>query len=93
MVDPISAIFSDRTNKSPIDRLQFLAFCDYGYTAFNDLPAGYDDSTFICSGGIGVRFALTKYFQIKFDWAIPFVETDWADDNDSEFYLSAQLQF
>ena len=93
LVDPISAIFSDRTNKSPIDRLQFLAFCDYGYTAFNDLPSGYDDSTFLCSGGLGVRFALTQHFQIKFDWAIPFVDTDWAEDNDSEFYLSAQLQF
>ena len=93
LVDPISAIFSDRTNKSPIDRLQFLAFCDYGYTAFNDLPSGYDDSTFLCSGGLGVRFALTQYFQIKFDWAIPFKKTDWADDNASEFYLSAQLQF
>lgn len=93
LVDPISALFSDRDNKKPIDRLQLLAFVDYGWTAFNDLPSGYDDNMFIYSAGIGARFSVTKYFQVKCDIAFPLRDTDWADDESVEIYLSVAAQF
>lgn len=93
LVDPISALFSDRTDKKPIDRLQFLGFVDYGWTAFNDLPSSYDDSEFLYSAGLGTRFSLTKYLQLKCDVAFPLHDTDWADDDSMEVYLSIQAQF
>ena len=94
LVDTISACFSDRTDKNPLDRLQFVGFLDYGWTAYNDLPSGYtDDSEFLFSAGFGVRTAITKYTQLKCDVAFPLRDTDWADDDSMEVYLSVQVQF
>ena len=93
LVDPFSALFSDRTDKKPIDRLQFLGFLDYGYTAFNDLPSSFDDSEFLYSAGMGARFSLTKYLQFRCDVAFPLRDTDWAEDDSMELYVSVQAQF
>jgi len=93
LVDTFSALFGDRTNKKPIDRLQFLAFCDWGITKYNDLPSGYDDNKFLASFGLGFRFALTQYSQIRGDVAVPMIDGDNDDDDDYEFYLGVQLQY
>ena len=93
LVDMCSSLFGDRTDKAPIDRLQFLAFWDYGMTFYNDLPAGYDDSLFLSSAGVGARLALTKYSQVRCDFAFPFTDGDNDDQDDFEFYLGVQLQY
>ena len=93
LVDMFSACFGDRTDKTPIDRLQFLAFYDYGLTFYNDLPSGYDDSLFLCSAGVGARLALTKYSQLRCDVAFPFTDGDNDDQDDFEFYLGVQIQY
>lgn len=93
LVDSISSLFSDRTDKKPVDRMQFLGFCDYGYVKYNDLPSGYDDDEFLASIGIGARFALTKYSQLRCDLAFPIVNGDNDDDDDCEVYFSYQMQF
>lgn len=93
LVDGFASLFGDRTDKTPIDRLQFIGFMDYGWTAFNDLPSSYDDSEFIYSAGVGVRAALTKYLQFRCDLAFPLRDTDWADDESMEIYISVQGQF
>ena len=93
LVDAFASMVGDRTKKSAFDRLQFLGFLDWGYTAFNDLPSGYDDSEFIYSAGLGARLSVTKYTQLKCDIAFPLHDTDWADDDSMEVYLSMQVQF
>ena len=93
LVDACASLFSDRTDKAPIDRFQLLGFVDYGWTAFNDLPSGYDDNEFIFSAGVGARLSVTKYTQLKCDIAFPLRDTDWADDDSMEVYLSMQVQF
>ena len=93
LVDTFASIFGDRTDKTPIDRLQFLGFCDYGFAKYNDLPDEYDDNGFLCSFGVGARLAMTKYSQLRCDLAFPIVDGDNADDNGCEFYLGVQLQF
>jgi hemolysin activation/secretion protein len=92
LVDGIASLFGDRTEKTPIDRLQGLCFLDYGWTAFNDLPSGYDDDEFLCSGGLGVRAAITKYSQFRCDVAFPFADA-YGDDDSVEIYVSVQVQF
>ena len=93
LVDAFASLFGDRTDKTAFDRIQFLGFWDWGWTCFNDLPSGYDDDEFICSAGLGFRLAVTKYSQLKCDLAFPMRDTDWADDDDMEVYLSMQMQF
>lgn len=93
LVDAFASLFGDRTDKTPIDRLQFLGFIDWGYLAYNHLPSGYDDSEFLYSAGFGARMAVTKYTQLKCDIAFPLKDSDWADDDDVEVYFSLQMQF
>ncbi len=93
LVDAFSSIFGDRTDETPIDRLQFLGFCDYGIANYNDLPSDYDDNEFLCSFGVGARLAMTKYSQLRCDLAFPIVDGNNPDDNDCEFYLGVQFQF
>ena len=93
LVDSFASLFGDRTNKQALDRLQFLGFFDWGYTAFNDLPSGYDDDEYLYSAGFGARLSVTKYTQLKCDVAFPLRNTDWADDDDVEVYFSMQVQF
>ena len=92
LVDGFASLFGDRTNKTAIDRLQFLGFLDYGYLAYNNLSQG-DDNENIYSTGFGARMAVTKYTQLKCDVAFPLKTTDWADDDDVEVYFSVQVQF
>lgn len=93
LIDGIASIFGDRTDKTPIDRLQFLGFCDYGIANYNDLPSGYDDNEFLCSFGVGARLAVTKYSQLRCDLAFPVVDGNNPDDEDCELYLGVQFQF
>ena len=93
LVDTFAALFGDRTNKKPIDRLQLLGFCDWGVTQYNDLPSGYDDNEFLASAGVGFRFALTQHSQLRCDAAIPMLDGNNDDDEDFEFYLGFQLQY
>ena len=93
LVDAFASLFGDRTDKTPIDRLQFLAFCDYGITKYNELPSGYDDNDFLCSVGLGARLAITKYSQLRCDFALPITDGNGDDDDDCEFYLGVQLQY
>ena len=93
LVDSVSSIFGDRTDKTPIDRLQFLGFCDWGVARYNDLPSGYDDNKFLCSFGVGMRMAMTKYSQLRCDLAFPVADGNNDNDNDYELYLGVQLQF
>ena len=93
LVDTFASMFGDRTNKKPIDRLQFLAFCDWGIAQYNDLPSSYDENEFLASFGLGARFALTQYSQFRCDFAVPMCDGNNDDDNDYEVYLGVQLQY
>ena len=93
LVDAFSSLFSDRTDETPIDRLQFLGFCDFGVANYNNLPSGYSDNEFLCSFGVGARLSITKYSQLRCDLAFPIVDGNNSDDNDCEFYLGVQFQF
>lgn len=93
LVDAMASLWGDRTDKSPIDRLQFLGFLDYGWTAFNDLPSGYDDNEFLVSAGFGARASVTKYTQLKCDVAFPLHDAYGEDDDSVEVYFSMQVQF
>ncbi len=92
LVDAFASLFGDRREHTPIDRIQFLTFCDYGIANYNDLPSGYDDNEFLCSFGVGGRVAVTKHSQLRCDLAFPIADGN-NNDHDYEFYLGFQLQF
>lgn len=88
----------DRTpnQKLPWDRMQFVGFFDYGWYNLEDgLGEGKDDSEFICSVGLGLRFVGAENAQLRLDWGIPLIKDDEKFDTDSagRIHLSMQLQF
>lgn len=93
LVDGFASLFGDRTGKTPFDRLQLVAFMDYGYTRYNDLPSGYDEDEWLWSAGFGFRAAVTKYCTARCDVAFPLHDGNNDDDDDVEVYLSIQFQF
>lgn len=93
LVDGVASWFGDRTGKTPFDRWQGVLFTDFGWTAYNDLPSGYDDDEWLWSAGVGLRSALSKYSQFKVDLAFPLHNGNNDDDDDMEIYVSVQLQF
>ncbi|MBP5510931.1 MAG: ShlB/FhaC/HecB family hemolysin secretion/activation protein [Kiritimatiellae bacterium] len=93
LVDSIASLVSSRKGKTPFDRLQALVFTDFGYTFYNDLPAGYDDDEWLWSIGAGLRAAMTKYCQARLDFGVPLHDISGSDDDDFELYLSVQFQY
>jgi hemolysin activation/secretion protein len=81
-----------------VDRLQFVTFLDAGTVKVQD-PLSSVDSYTMVGAGVGMRLALTKYSQFRFDWGVPLsgreeVATSEEEINASgRYYLSAQLQF
>jgi hemolysin activation/secretion protein len=81
------------------DRLQFVVFGDAGWIKVVD-PIGVEDSYTLTSAGAGLRLALSKYSQIRFDWGVPVSgreEIAAASEEDiraaGRYYFSAQIQF
>lgn len=76
----------------PLDRLQFLAFIDAAHLrAVDPLPGAVEDETLV-GAGFGLRLALTKYSQFRFDCGFPLHDAS-GDDDGVSFYVSGQIQF
>ena len=94
LCDLLAGVVSDRTGKSPFDRLQFLGFVDAGWIKYNDPDPRMEDTEFLCSAGVGIRAGLTKYTSLNCDFAFPLKNAYAHDeDDDFEFYLSVKVQW
>jgi len=92
LLDLVSNTFGRKSGSTPLDRLQFVAFTDFGFLEFIDPLPGVDANETLLSVGAGVRLAVTKYSQLRFDVGVP-VASASGDDDSSEYYLDWQLQF
>lgn len=91
LLDMISNSLGRKPGNTPLDRLQFVVFTDFGVAEFIDPLPGVD-TEMLLSVGTGVRLAMTKYSQLRLDLGVP-VASASGDDNSSEVYLDWQLQF
>ena len=92
LCDMAAGLFSDRTGKSPFDRLQFLVFSDLGWIKYNDPYPNMEADETLFSAGLGLRAGITKYTSLNFDLAFPLTKA-YADeeDRDVEAYLSFKV--
>lgn len=92
--NPVSQVlFPDM--KNVLDRIQLSVFSDYGWLGYNDtVTPTMEKEEFLWSAGFGVRAALTKYFSVNFDLALP-LRKCYAEDKDRnlELYFSIKLQY
>jgi len=92
LCDSVASLFGDRSGKTPIDRLQFLAFTDMGWINYNDTYPNMEQKESLFSIGVGVRAGITKYTSINCDVAFPLRDAYAHDqDDDMEVYLSVKV--
>jgi len=92
LLDMVSHAFGRKPGGTPLDRLQFVAFTDFGFIELIDPLPGVDENETLMSVGAGVRLAVTQYSQLRFDVGVPVVSAS-GDDDSSEYYLDWQFQF
>ena len=92
LLDLVSNTFGRPSGSTPLDRLQFVAFTDFGFIEFIDPLPGVDDTETLLSVGAGMRLAVTQYSQLRLDVGVPVCSAS-GDDDASEYYLDWQLQF
>ena len=92
LCDTVASLFGDRAGKTPIDRLQFLAFTDLGWLNYKDPYPNMEKDETLFSAGIGARLGVTKYTSLNCDLAFP-LRKAYADeqDRDVEVYLSVKV--
>jgi hemolysin activation/secretion protein len=73
-------------------RLQAVGFFDYGMVHRNDPVPGLNEDDDASGIGLGLRFSLSQFSQLKFDYGFPLDETD-DSDADGRGHLSLSLQF
>ncbi len=74
------------------ERLQAVVFVDGAYTSLQDTAEGQDDTQNLLSVGAGLRLALGKNFQSRFDWGFPLEETEESDSG-GRGHVSVQFLF
>ena len=80
--------------KAAQDRLQFVAFTDFGGLWREEALPGEEDSEFLWGAGVGLRAAWSDYLQMRLDYAIPLNETTESEISDGgTIHLSLQAQF
>jgi hemolysin activation/secretion protein len=68
-------------------------FADYAFVDIKKPIYGEQSSESLYSAGAGLRLGLTRYSQMRFDYAIPIVDATDATPRDGRGHLSLQLQF
>ena len=74
-----------------VHRLQFVGFYDFGRSEKIDPLRGEEKNVSFSSLGAGIRLALTKFSQFRFDFGIPLISTN--ESSGGRSHVSLQVQF
>lgn len=75
------------------DQLQFLAFWDYGAAHNHELLPGEADEIPLSSVGGGVRYAISSYVSVRFDYAFQLLSTGLDNDHGSRSDLGIVVSY
>lgn len=64
----LAALFSETASKAMADQLQFLTFWDYSQVNNVNLQLGESSTTSLASAGVGVRYSINTYLNLRFDY-------------------------
>lgn len=64
----LAALFSEMASKAMADQLQFLTFWDYSQVNNVNLQLGETSTTSLASVGVGVRYTISTYASLRFDY-------------------------
>ena len=76
------------------DQLQFLGFVDYGGTSLHQLtPADVNPNTNLLGIGPGLRYAITPYFSLRFDYGFQMINTGFDTRHNSRAHLGVLVSY
>ena len=76
------------------DQLQFLGFVDYGGTSLHQVtPADVNPNTNLLGIGPGLRYAITPYFSLRFDYGFQMINTGFDDRHASRAHLGVLVSY
>jgi len=89
---PPGSLFKIFGNQAVEDRLQFLAFWDYGYVGFSQ-PMSGQTPTWLMSVGPGLRYNIDRYVSVQFDWGFQLHQAPPGTKADNRAELSATIAY
>jgi len=89
---PPGSIFKIFGNQEVDDRIQFLAFWDYGFVGFNNAEPG-QNSSYLMSVGPGFRYNIDRYVTVQLDWGFQLMQTPPNSKVGNRAELSATLSY
>jgi len=76
------------------DQLQFLAFVDYGGTNLHQVtPADVNPTTNLLGIGPGLRYAITPYLSLRFDYGFQMIDTGFDNRHNSRAHLGVLVSY
>jgi len=76
------------------DQLQFLGFVDYGGTSLHQLtPADVNPNTNLLGVGPGLRYTITPYLSIRFDYGFQMIDTGFDNRHNSRAHLGVLVSY
>ncbi len=73
------------------DRLQLLAFVDYGWVSNYDRLAGEPNSVDLCSTGIGLRYEVQPWCAFRIDYGIQLEDSGFGNGDNSRLHFGLQI--
>jgi len=89
---PPGSVFKIFGNQEVEDRIQFLAFWDYGFVGFNNAEPG-QNSSYLMSVGPGLRYNIDRYVTVQFDWGFQLMQTPPNSKAGNRAELSATISY
>ena len=76
------------------DQLQFIAFCDYGGTSLHHVTeADINPNTNLLGIGPGLRYVVSPYVSIRFDYGFQMINTGYDDRHNSRAHLGVVVSY
>ena len=79
--------------KKATDQLQFLGFLDYGEAHIRNALTDEDRSIELCSVGVGLRYTITHYLSVRFDYGWQLKDSGTGNPDNSRAHVAALLSF
>ncbi len=74
------------------DSLRFLAFVDYG-VAYDESPSAPDSTAIFASVGPGVRYSLSNYLTVQYDYGFQLTDANQDDRHTGRHHLSVLMSY
>jgi hemolysin activation/secretion protein len=76
------------------DQLQFLGFVDYGGTTLHHVtPSDINPDTNLLGVGPGVRYAITPYLSVRFDYGFQLIKTGFGNGEHSRGNIGVVISY